>query len=67
MAGCTATKFANVAIKNEKPEYGGQSLFVIQCENGHIVAPNEMAILEAILRHQTSILVKILETLEIKG
>ena len=66
VAGCTATKFANVAIENQKPEFGGHALFVIQCEYGHIIAPSVMAELEGLLKHQNSLLAKILEKLELR-
>lgn len=64
VAGCTATRFANVAITNEKPELGGQSLFVIQCEYGHIIAPSVAAELEGLLKHQTDLLAQILQKLQ---
>jgi hypothetical protein len=64
VSGCTATKFGNVAIENEKPENGGHSLFVIQCQYGHIIGPNLMAELRGLLENQNKILAGILEKLE---
>ena len=63
VAGCTATKFANVAIANERPEFGGKALFVIQCEDGHIIAPSTGVELMSVLEHQNNLLVQILKKL----
>lgn len=64
VSGCTATRFANVVIENLKPENGGHALFVMQCEHGHIIAPNVMAELEGLLKHQNRLLAEILKKLE---
>ena len=66
MSGCTATKFANVAVVNEKPESGGRSLFVLQCEHGHIIAPYIMTELRSLLEQQHKLLVRIVEKIEIE-
>lgn len=64
MSGCTATKFAKVAVANEKPELGGHSLLVMQCESGHIIAPDIMTELRSLLERQQTILVRIAEKLK---
>jgi hypothetical protein len=63
--GGRATKFANVAVANEKPESGGQSLFVMQCEHGHIIAPDIMTKLRSLLDRQHKLLVRIIEKIEV--
>ena len=63
VSGCTATKFANVAITNEKPEFGGNALFVIQCEYGHIIGPSVGVELRGLLEHQTRLLAALVEKL----
>lgn len=63
VAGCTATKFANVAIENQKPEFGGHAIFVIQCEYGHIIAPSVGVELFGVLQHHSELLVEILKKL----
>jgi hypothetical protein len=63
VTGCTATKFANVAIENEKPEFGGKAIFVIQCEYGHIIGPSVGVELRGLLEHQNRLLAEILKKL----
>jgi len=65
VSGCAATKFANVAVVNENPALGGPSLFVMQCEQGHIIAPEIMTELRNLLERQHKLLVKIVEKIEI--
>ena len=64
VSGCTARKFGNAAIQNENPQYGGQSLFVIQCENGHIIGPSVGVELRSLLEHQNGLLAHILKKLD---
>ena len=63
--GCTARKFANVAVANENPGLGGDALFVVQCEHGHIIAPDIMTGLRSLLEQQHKLLAKIVQKIEI--
>jgi hypothetical protein len=63
--GCAARKFANVAVANENPERGGASLFVMQCEHGHIIAPDNITELCNLLERQHKLLVRIAAKIEI--
>ena len=65
VSGCTAGKFANVAIANENPALGGHELFVLQCEHGHIIAPEVLTGLRSLLESQHKLLAKIVEKIEI--
>jgi len=65
VSGCPATKFANVAVANENPELGGASLLVMQCEQGHIIAPEIMTELRTLLERQHALLAKIVQRIEI--
>ncbi len=64
VSGCPATRFANVAIANENPKLGGHSLFVLQCEHGHIIAPDLMSELRNLLEQQNALLLRIVESIE---
>ena len=63
--GCPATKFARAAIANQNPELGGPSLAVIQCEHGHILAPDTLTELQKLLERQHELLVKLCEKIQV--
>jgi len=62
--GCQAKKFANVAIENFNPTLGGHSIFVVQCDQGHIIGPSVGMELRDLLEHQRKLLVEILEEIK---
>jgi hypothetical protein len=64
VSGCPATKFGMAAIENNSPQHiGDKSVFVLQCDQGHIISADSQVDLRALFEHQNSILREMLKVL----
>jgi hypothetical protein len=60
---CYATKFKSATIENEGGAEGNKALFVIMCDQGHVIGPDMNVVvsqLQSSISHQISRLAAIL-------
>ncbi len=67
VSGCTATRFASVAVENINANLGEKVVFMIQCEDGHLIAPDTTVLsseLKSSIQHQNQLLIQLIEELK---